>query len=197
MTSVLEGRGDNLLSGRGTLATLLRPAGPRNGWHQIDTMPLRTRRQISLAPVSSTYFSNELSCHLTSRYAYVLLCGRIGALALLDLGYTGRSPGGPDWQPAKGDTFTAKSRATLYIGGSATFCRRHLVDTVITVSAGRGRLDRVEHPDEIRVLKRMLAHERTHRRRHREDELRPVVPVGSDVGFRIHRSQQRNIFALE
>ena len=73
----------------------------------------------------------------------------------------------------------------------------HLVDTVITVSAGRGRLDRVEHPGEKRVLKRVLSHESTHRRRHREDELRPVVPVGSDVGFRIHRSQQRNIFALE
>ena len=68
--------------------------------------------------------------------------------------------------------------------------------TVITVSAGRGRLDRVQHPGERRVLTRVLSHERTQRRRHREDELRPVVPVGSDVECRILRSQQRNIFAL-
>jgi hypothetical protein len=52
------------VSGQG-IFTLLAPAGRSNEWHQIEARPLRTRRHISLAPVSSAYFSNELSCYLT------------------------------------------------------------------------------------------------------------------------------------
>ena len=41
------------------------PAGHSNEWHQIEARPHRTRRHIFLAPVSSAYFSNALSCYLT------------------------------------------------------------------------------------------------------------------------------------
>ena len=73
------------------------------------------------------------------------------------------------------------------------FCERRESRLVF----GRGRLDLVEHPGEKRVLERMLSRERTHHRRHPEDELRPVVPVGRPRrSSRICRSIQHNILAL-
>ena len=44
--------------------TLLVPAGHSNEW-QIEARPHRTRLHICLAPLSSAYFSNTLSCYLT------------------------------------------------------------------------------------------------------------------------------------
>jgi hypothetical protein len=43
----------------------LRRGTPTRETVQIEARPLRTRRHISLAPVSSAYFSNALSCYLT------------------------------------------------------------------------------------------------------------------------------------
>ena len=54
------------MSGPGIFLRYSCRRGHSNEWDQIEATPLHTPRHISLGPASSGYFSNELSCYLTT-----------------------------------------------------------------------------------------------------------------------------------